>query len=99
MADSKPRVLSNFLETEEDRASVIAGMRIALEIASQPALKAVEREPFSVPASDSDEDLLDWVRRVAQTVYHPTSTCAIGSVVDAELRVYGTRGCGSSTPR
>ena len=28
----------------------------------------------------------------AQTVYHPTSTCAIGSVVDPELRVYGIEG-------
>jgi choline dehydrogenase len=92
MPDSKPKVLCNFLTTEEDRASVLAGVRIALEIAAQPALKAVERAPFSVPASDSDEDILEWVRRAGQTVYHPTSTCAMGSVVDSELRVYGTEG-------
>ena len=67
-------------------------MRIALEIAAQPALKAVEREPFSVPASDSDEDILAWARRAGQSVYHPTSTCAMGSVVDPELRVYGIEG-------
>ena len=35
---------------------------------------------------------MDFVRRSAQTVYHPTSTCAIGSVVDPELRVYGIEG-------
>jgi choline dehydrogenase-like flavoprotein len=92
MADSKPRVLCNFLTTEEDRQSMIAGVRIALEIASQPALKAVEREALSVPASDSDRDILDWVVQASQTVYHPTSTCAIGAVVDSELRVYGTEG-------
>jgi choline dehydrogenase-like flavoprotein len=92
LADSKPRVLCNFLTTDEDRASVIAGVRIALEIASQPALKAIEREPLSVPASDSDADILAWVRRASQTVYHPTSTCAMGSVVDPELRVYGVEG-------
>ena len=40
MADSKPRVLCNFLTTEEDRASMLAGVRIALEIAAQPALQA-----------------------------------------------------------
>jgi choline dehydrogenase-like flavoprotein len=67
-------------------------VRIALEIAAQPALKAVERAPFSIPASGSDEDILAWVERAAQTVYHPTSTCAIGAVVDPELRVYGTEG-------
>ena len=92
MPDSKPKVLSNFLTTKEDRESMLAGMRIALEIATQPALKAIEREPLSVPASDSEEDIFAWVRRASQTVYHPTSTCAMGSVVDSELRVYGTDG-------
>jgi choline dehydrogenase len=92
LPDSKPRVLCNFLTTEEDRESMIAGMRIALEIGSQPALKAVERAPFSVPDSDSDDDLLAFVRRAGQSVYHATSTCAMGSVVDSELRVYGVDG-------
>ena len=55
----------------------------------QPALAAVARGPFSVPASDSDADIMACVRRAAQTVYHPTSTCAMGAVVDSELRVYG----------
>ena len=92
MADSKPKVRCNFLTTEDDRAAVIEGVRIALEMARQPALKAVERSPFSVPASESDEDILAWVRREGQSVYHPTSTCAMGSVVDPELRVYGVEG-------
>jgi len=92
MADSKPCVLCNFLTTDEDRASMLAGVRIALEIASQPALKAIEREVLSAPASDSEEDVLDWVARASQTVYHPTSTCAMGEVVDPELRVHGVEG-------
>ena len=33
-----------------------------------------------------------FVRRAGQTVYHPTSTCAIGPVVDSELRVHGVEG-------
>ncbi|HET7514800.1 MAG TPA: GMC family oxidoreductase N-terminal domain-containing protein [Gaiella sp.] len=92
MADSKPRVLCNFLTTEEDCASMLAGVRIALEIAAQPALQGIQREPLSVPASDSEADIVDWVTRVGQTVYHPTSTCAMGAVVDTELRVYGIEG-------
>jgi choline dehydrogenase-like flavoprotein len=92
LPDSKPRVLCNFLTTEEDRRSLIDGTRIALEIAAQPALKAVERSPFSVPASSSDEDILAWARQAGQSVYHPTSTCAMGAVVDAELRVFGVDG-------
>jgi choline dehydrogenase-like flavoprotein len=92
LPDSKPRVLCNFLTTEEDRESMLAGMRIALEIARQEPLKAIERAPFSVPASDSDEDLQAFVERAGQSVYHPTSTCAMGTVVDSELRVYGCEG-------
>jgi choline dehydrogenase-like flavoprotein len=92
LPDSKPRVLCNFLTSEEDRRSLIEGTRIALEIAEQPALKAVERAPFSVPASSSDEDILAWTRQAGQSVYHPTSTCAMGAVVDADLRVFGIDG-------
>ncbi len=92
LPDSKPRVLSNFLTTEEDRQSMLAGMRLALEIARQAPLRAVERAPFSVPDSGSDEDLMAFIARVGQSVYHPTSTCAMGSVVDPELRVYGFEG-------
>ena len=92
MADSKPTVQCNFLTTEEDRASMLAGVRIALEIAEQPSLRAIAREPLSVPASDSEADIWEWVRRASQTVYHPTSTCAMGAVVDPELRVHGIEG-------
>ena len=92
LPDSKPRVLCNFLTTDEDRASMLAGMRIAMEIARQAPLQAVEREPFSVPESDSDADLMAFARRAGQSVYHPTSTCAMGAVVDSELRVYGCEG-------
>ncbi len=92
MPESKPTVRCNFLTAEEDRASMLAGVRIALEIASQPALEAIEREPLSVPESDSEKDIWDWVHRASQTVYHPTSTCAMGAVVDPELKVYGIEG-------
>jgi choline dehydrogenase-like flavoprotein len=92
MAESKPCVTSNFLTTEEDRAAFVEGTRVALEVAGQAVLQEVTREPFSVPASDSEEDILAWGRRTCQPVYHPTSTCAIGEVVDPELRVYGLEG-------
>jgi choline dehydrogenase len=92
LADSKPRVLCNFLTTDEDRRSMLAGMRMALEIAEQEPLRTCMRRPFNVPAGDSDEEIMDFVRRAGQSVYHPTSTCAIGSVVDPDLRVYGIAG-------
>jgi choline dehydrogenase len=92
LADSKPRVLCNFLTTEDDRRCMIGGVRKAMEVAEQEPLRKAMRRPFSVPAGDSDEEIMDFVRRAGQSVYHPTSTCAIGSVVDPQLRVYGFEG-------
>ena len=66
LADSKPRVLCNFLTTEEDRSCMLAGMRMALEIAEQEPLKQALRKPYSVPAGDSDEELMAFVRRAAR---------------------------------
>lgn len=45
-----------------------------------------------MPASDSEHDILDFLRQTAHTVWHPVGTCAIGSVVDSALRVNGTEG-------
>ena len=65
------------------------GMRIAIRIVEQEALRAVERGPHVIPASDSDADIWDFVKQRCHTLYHPTRTCAIGRVVDNELRVLG----------
>ena len=50
----------------------------------------------SCPTSPTDDDLLDRIRTWAQTIYHPVSTCAMGTgedaVVDPELRVRGIDG-------
>jgi choline dehydrogenase-like flavoprotein len=45
-----------------------------------------------VPASDSDSDILAFLQRTALTVWHPVGTCAMGSVVDGDLRVLGVDG-------
>ncbi len=47
---------------------------------------------FVGPASGSDADILDFAQRRTHTVYHPVGTCAMGSVVDSELRVQGVSG-------
>jgi choline dehydrogenase-like flavoprotein len=87
-----PRIQHNYLSTDEDRASIVAGLRTALEIASQPAMRAVITGDHVVPDGASDDDLLAFARRVGQTLYHPTSTCSIGHVVDSSLRVIGLDG-------
>ena len=92
MSHAKPRILHNYLATEEDRRAMIDGMRIAMGVGEQPALDAARGERFAYPASDSDADIMDFVQRRTHTVYHPVSTCSIGPVVDSELRVHGIDG-------
>ena len=91
--DATPRILHNYLSTAEDQDCIIAGTRIALEIATQRAMADIVTGPYGdTPASDTDADLLAWAQRSGQTLYHPTSTCAIGAVVDPELRVFDVAG-------
>jgi choline dehydrogenase-like flavoprotein len=89
---ARPRIIHNYLTTDEDRASMIAGVRLNFEISAAPALKEWRRADFLVPKSDSDADIMDFVERRAHTLYHPVGTCAMGSVVDQELRVIGLEG-------
>jgi len=89
---ARPRIVHNYLQTEEDRRSMIDGVRLNFEIHSAPALREWRRADFLVPKSDSEADIVDFVQRRAHTVYHPVGTCAMGAVVDAELRVLGLEG-------
>ena len=76
MADSKPTVL----ELPHDRrGSGEACSRACGSRSRSPRGPRSGRssEPLSIPASDSEEDIFDWVSRASQTVYHPTSTCAM----------------------
>ena len=62
-------------------------------IAEQEPLKSwLKREIAPGPDVTSDEALSEYGRRAAHTVYHPAGTCAIGSVVDGDLRVIGLDG-------
>jgi choline dehydrogenase-like flavoprotein len=92
LPSAKPRVFNNYLATDDDRASMLAGLRLALRIGEQEALRPVLRGPHLSPRSSSDADLMDFVQRRAHTLYHPVGTCAMGSVVDSELRVLGVDG-------
>jgi choline dehydrogenase len=86
---AKPRILHNYYATEDDTRSVIDGTRVALEIASRPALRTLSTANWAVPESDSDGDILKFARRNTRTIFHPVGTCAMGTVVDSELRVHG----------
>jgi choline dehydrogenase-like flavoprotein len=89
LAHAKPRILHNYYATEDDRRSMIDGTRVALEIASRPALRKLRTADWAVPESDSDTDILAFARHNTRTIFHPVGTCPMGTVVDAELRVHG----------
>ena len=90
--DAKPRILCNLLATPEDKAAMIAGLRACLEIARQPSFTAIQRDVLSAPRSDSDDDIWSYIEQHAGVIYHPTSSCSIGPVVDCLLNVEGVQG-------
>jgi choline dehydrogenase-like flavoprotein len=90
--DAKPRISHNYLATEHDRATMIASVRLAMDIFRRPVLSKVQRAPFSVPVSDAEADIVAFLAGQTGTNFHPASSCAIGGVVDSDLRVFGTEG-------
>jgi choline dehydrogenase-like flavoprotein len=89
---AKPAIVHNYLTEEADRQSMLAGMRMVLELGASTELAPYCKTPVIMPESDSDADLTAHLRAHTQTIYHPVGTCAMGSVVDDELRVQGVEG-------
>ncbi|MFZ0090688.1 MAG: GMC family oxidoreductase N-terminal domain-containing protein [Solirubrobacteraceae bacterium] len=89
MPTAKPRILHNYLVSDEDRAALVKGVRRAVEIAAQPALAELTTGPYGAPAGDDDASLIAHIERNTTTLYHPVGTCGMGRVVDDELRVLG----------
>jgi choline dehydrogenase len=89
---AKPIIRKNFYAAERDMRTMLAGMRLLLDIAARPALAPYCVDEFLVPASAGEDDLRAHIARTTFAVYHPVGTCAIGSVVDDELRVQGVEG-------
>ena len=92
-----PKIEPNYLATQTDKDTLIAGLRIARKIFQSPAMATlVTGEFLPGPATETDEEWLEHIKATAGTTYHPTSTCMMGptdrSVVDEELRVYGIEG-------
>lgn len=96
-AAEPPEMQPNYLSTELDRATTVAGVRAARAIAESPAMRPyVKREVKPGPGAASDADLLEFCRNNGATIFHPTGTCRMGAdalaVVDARLRVHGVAG-------
>jgi choline dehydrogenase len=92
-----PEIRINYLASETDRRANVDGLRILRKILAAPALKPyVSDEAYPGSKILSDDDILAYCRQTGSTIYHPTSTCRMGTdalaVVDQRLRVRGIDG-------
>jgi choline dehydrogenase len=93
-----PALTFNYLSTEQDRREWVEAIRCARTILGRPAFEPFDAGEISPgPAVETDEQILDWVARDAETALHPSCTCRMGtdelSVVDPEtMAVHGVDG-------
>ncbi len=93
---SKPRIVHNYLADPEERRLLRRGLRMAMEFADRAPLAAhlqtdlkSSAELGLAPRGDGDEALDEFIAANSFSFYHPMGTCAMGHVVDAQLRVNG----------
>ena len=89
-----PAIQPRYLSARGDCDTVVAGMKLMRRIMNEPAMRHYIADEFAPGDSCvGDADLLAFARETGTTVYHPTSTCRMGSdpaaVVDERLRVRG----------
>jgi len=91
-----PAIRPDYLSTPHDRATLVAGIRLARRLAATRALTPyVAGEYRPGPEAVTDDDLLEFARDKGATIFHPAGTCRMGpasdplAVVDPELRVHG----------
>jgi choline dehydrogenase len=96
---AKPAIQFNYLSTEQDRREWVEAIRVARTILGQPGLAPFDGGELSPGREvETDEQILDWVARDAETALHPSCTCRMGdadddSVVDPlTMRVHGVEG-------
>ncbi|WP_206998660.1 GMC family oxidoreductase [Trinickia mobilis] len=94
-----PSIQPNYLATDLDRRTTVAGVRFARRVAAtQPMAALMKREVRPGADAQTDDELLEFCREYGQTIFHPSGTVKMGpavdplAVVDERLRVYGTRG-------
>ena len=94
----KPAIRFNYLSTPNDRKEWVEAIRTARRILTQPAFGPYNGGELSPGAAvETDEQILEWVARDAETALHPSCTCKMGiddrSVVDpSTMRVHGVEG-------
>ncbi len=95
---AKPHIITNSLSEPEDVESMVAGMRLAREIAAQPQLREITLAELKPGKGTVDREELEAdLRRRLMLIYHPVGTARMSdthpeAVVDSQLRVHGLQG-------
>ena len=93
-----PALRFNYLSTPTDRKEWVEAIRVARDILNQPAFAPYNDGELSPgPSVETDEEILDWVAKDAETALHPSCTAKMGvdemSVTDpTSMRVHGLEG-------
>lgn len=93
----KPSIVFNYLSTKEDEQEWVEAIRVARNILSQKAMDPYNGGEISPgPSVQTDEEILDWVRKDGETALHPSCSAKMGpasdpmSVVDPlTMKVHG----------
>lgn len=89
-----PALRPNYLATEFDQQTMVAGLKVARSIAHSDPMRDYTLDEYRPGAAvATDDDLLEFVRGNGATIFHPAGTCKMGTdpmaVVDPQLRVRG----------
>lgn len=95
-----PSMKFNYLSTDQDRREWVEAIRISRHILEQQAMAPFNGGELSPgPAVQTDEEILDWVARDAETALHPSCTAKMGPATDPmavvdplTMKVHGTSG-------
>jgi choline dehydrogenase len=92
-----PVIQPNYLEAEEDRRAMREGVKIARDVFAQEAFDPYRGPELWPGAHVRTDDQIDaWIRKTAETIYHPVGSAKMGTdaeaVVNAQLKVYGIEG-------
>jgi choline dehydrogenase len=89
-----PAVRANYLSTDADMRTMIAGVRLSRKLAHSQAFDPFRGEELHPGANaQTDSDIIEFLRNELETLYHPVGTCKMGTdslaVVDERLKVRG----------
>ncbi|CAH0696832.1 unnamed protein product [Spodoptera exigua] len=101
-----PALIPNYFDYPEDMAKIVEGIKVAVEISKQPAMRKIGAQVYDVPIQDclkygpfgSDAYFACQAQMFTFTIYHQSGTCKMGvesdpsAVVSPRLKVHGVEG-------